>query len=135
MAWGWDVSRLAMVAVGLLALPGVLVPDLILRAFLHDPVTLELARLPLRIVAVTMALDTLGTVLLNTLLGTGYSRVVMVVSVSLQWGLFLPAAYLAGPVLGLGMLGVWVVQVGYRALQTVAFVIIWRRGGWTKVKV
>jgi len=133
--WAWDVSKLAMVFVGCIAAVGLFFPDLLLRIFLHEPHTLELARTPLRVVAGTIWFDTLGMVLMNSLLGAGDSRRVMLVSVILQWGLFLPAAYLVGPVLGLGLTGVWVAQVAYRALQTVAFAVMWRGGHWAKIRV
>jgi putative MATE family efflux protein len=134
-AWGWDVVRLASLAVGLLALPAALFPEAVLGLFLHEPETLALARLPLQALALTMAVDTVGTVLLNALLGAGYSRRVMVVSISLQWGLFLPFAYLVGPVLGHGLLAVWLASIAYRALQALAFVLIWWRGRWAGVVV
>lgn len=133
--WGWDVSRLAMIVVGLISMLGVVAPDLILGIFLHDPETLRLARFPLRLVGASMFLDTLGTVLLNALLGAGASRRVMIVSVSLQWGLFLPAAYLLGPVLGMGLTAVWVAQVAYRILQALVFAIIWRGRSWADLRI
>ncbi len=61
--WGWEVSRLAMVIVGLVALVGLIAPDLILRVFLHEPETIALARFPLQLMGATMAIDTLGGVL------------------------------------------------------------------------
>jgi len=133
--WGWDVSRLAMVIVGVIALGGVVAPDLILGLFLHEQETVALARLPLRILGLSMAVDTLGGVLLNALLGAGASRIVMTVSIGLQWGLFLPAAYYLGPVLGLGLTAVWLAQVGYRALQAVVFALLWRSRIWIGVDV
>ena len=133
--WGWDVSRLAMVVVGAIALIGVVTPDLILRVFLHDESTLALARWPLRILGLSMALDTLGGVLLNALVGAGATRLVMSVSIALQWGLFIPAAYLIGPVLGCGLTAVWIAQVGYRGLQAVVFAFIWRSRVWIDIEV
>ena len=133
--WGWDVSRLAMVIVGVIALVGVVAPDLILGVFLHEEETIALARLPLQILGVSMAVDTLGGVLLNALLGAGASRLVMIVTIGLQWGLFLPIAYYLGPVLGLGLTAVWFAQVGYRALQTVVFALVWKSRIWIDVKV
>jgi putative MATE family efflux protein len=134
-AWAWDVSKMAVVLVGAIAAVGLLFPDLLLRWFLHDAETLGLARLPLRIVAATIWFDTLGMVLMNSLLGAGDSRRVMIVSVALQWGVFLPAAFLVGPVLGFGMIGVWTAQVAYRALQTVFFAAMWRGGKWATIRV
>jgi putative MATE family efflux protein len=134
-SWAWDVSKLAMILVGCIAAVGLLFPNLLLRLFLHEPHTLELARTPLRVVAGTIWFDTLGMVLMNSLLGAGDSRRVMLVSVVLQWGVFLPVAYLVGPVFGMGMTGVWVAQVTYRALQTAAFATMWRDGRWAKIAV
>jgi putative MATE family efflux protein len=133
--WGWDVSRLAMVLVGTMALVGLVFPDLLLRIFLHDPETVALARGPLRLLGATMTIETLGTVLLNALLGAGSSTTVMAVSIGLQWGLFLPAAYVVGPVLGLGLTAVWIGQVVYRSLQAVVFAVIWRSGRWINTEV
>lgn len=100
--WGWDVSTLAMAVVGLLALPGVIVPDLLLRIFLHEPALLDLARLPLRVIALTMVVDATGMVLMNALQGAGDTRRVMVVAVGMQW-LVVPAGGLpVGARAGLG---------------------------------
>jgi putative MATE family efflux protein len=133
--WGWDVSRLAMVLVGGGAVVGLAFPDLLLRLFLHDPHTIALARLPLRLLGATMAVETVGTVLLNALLGAGASRLVMAVSIGLQWGLFLPCAYLLGPRLGFGMTVIWAAQVAYRSLQTLVMVLVWRSRVWIGVDV
>ncbi len=134
-AWPWQVARIAVVIVGLIGSVGLVAPDLVLRAFLHDPVTLDLARLPLRMIAATVVYDTLGTVLMHALLGAGDNRRVMVVAIGLQWGLFLPVAYLLGPVLGFGLTAVWTAQVAYRAVQTTVFISMWRGRRWATLDV
>lgn len=134
-AWGWDVARLACAAVGLLSLVGLFIPDLLLEPFLHDEETLALARLPLRVLAATMSLDTLGMVLMNALLGAGDNLRVMAVTMALQWVIFLPAAYVIGPVLGFGITGVWVAHVVYRVGQSAVFAAIWRSGSWAGIHV
>jgi len=135
MVWGWDVAKLACAAVGLLSLLGLIFPDLLLEPFLHDDATLALARLPLRVLAATMSLDTLGMVLMNALLGAGDNLRAMAVTMALQWVFFLPAAYLVGPVLGFGITGVWVAHVVYRVLQSSVFAAIWRSGSWAGIRV
>ena len=80
--------------------------------------------------AATMSLDTLGMVLMNALLGAGDNLRVMTVTLTLQWVLFLPIAYFVGPVLGLGITAVWLSHIGYRLLQAVVFLAIWRSGSW-----
>lgn len=133
--WGWDVSRVAVAVMALIGLPMLLVPDLCLSPFLHEPATLDVARLPLRIVGATIAIDGIGMVLLQALLGAGAARQVAVVSIGLQWGLFLPAAAIVGPVLGGGLLAIWIAQAIQRALQAAVFAWIWQRGSWAKIKL
>ncbi len=134
-AWAWQVVRIAMVCVGLLALPAVLVPDLFLGLFLRDPATLGLARLPLQITAITMALEVIGMVLMNAHYGAGHSRRVMVISLAMQWCFFLPIAFLMGLVFGLGLLAIWSVNIAYRLIQSGVFVWSWQSGSWAKVRI
>jgi putative MATE family efflux protein len=133
--WAWDVVKVALAVMGVLALPMILMPDLILAAFLHQPETVTLGRLPLRIVGAMALIDAVGMVLLHALSGAGATRQTMVVSVSIQWFLFLPAAWLAGPVLGLGLVGIWSCFIAYRALQAAVLVALWRRGRWARIKL
>jgi putative MATE family efflux protein len=133
--WPWHVARIAAGVVATIAVVGLLVPELVLGLFLHEPATLALARLPLRLVAATIAYDTVGTVVMHALLGAGDNRRVMVVAIGLQWGVFLPVAYLVGPVLGLGLTAVWAAQVVYRALQTTVFIFMWRGRHWAAIDV
>lgn len=132
--WGWEVARLASLTVAVLVTPALLVPDLILGIFLHDPDTLALARMPLQIAAVGVVIDAFGLVLLNAHLGAGNSRHVMVVATALQWGLFLPLSYLVGPILGYGLLAVWAANMGYRLVQTCVFSLTWRGEAWARIK-
>ena len=135
MTWGWDVVRVAVVALSLLGLPMLLFPESILAIFIQSPETLAIATRPLQLVGVFIAIDGVGLVLQNALLGAGASRHVMVVSTSLQWGLFLPVAYLVGPILGHGLLAIWMAQMGYRGLQSLAYMMIWRGRSWAKIRV
>ncbi len=133
--WGWEVSRLALVFVALLELPVALYPELVLGIFIHDPETLALASLPLRLVALTLWWDAVGTVLLNAHQGAGHNRRVMAISVGMQWGIFLPLAYLLGPVLGFGLLQIWLANISYRCVQALIFLWSWRQGHWAEVRV
>lgn len=133
--WGNDVARVSAVVLGLLGLPMLLLPDLILGAFLHDAATLDIARGPLRLVGAVIAFDGVGMVFMNALLGAGASRTVMVVSVTVQWLVFLPVAFLVGPVMGGGLLAIWAAQGGYRTLLSVVMVVLWRRGQWKTIVV
>ncbi|MFP6757892.1 MAG: MATE family efflux transporter [Alphaproteobacteria bacterium] len=133
--WGWDVVKVAAVIMGALGLPALLAPDLILGVFLSDAETLALARWPLRMTGATIIVDAVGMVLMNAMLGAGAARTVMIASISIQWILFLPLAYLVGPVLGFGLLGIWTCQIGWRVTQAVVFTGLWRRGKWAEIRV
>lgn len=133
--WGWNVAVLGLLLAVAIGLPAALLRDQILGVFIHDPATLALARGPLLISALMIWIDALGMVLLNAHMGAGDTRRVMLVSVGYQWCFFLPVAYLAGPVLGFGLLTVWLLQGLYRLLQTLTFMYFWRRGDWAAVRV
>jgi MATE family multidrug resistance protein len=113
----------------------VIVPDWILLGFIHNPDTLALARLPMRLVGVSLVFEAAGLVLMSALLGAGDARRVMVVSVTTQWLVFLPLAYLVGPLLGFGLLGIWALQGLYRVAQAFIYVGFWRGGHWATIKV
>jgi MATE family multidrug resistance protein len=133
--WGWDVVRVALPIVTCIAAAGVIAPDLVLAPFLHDPATLALARWPLRILGVSLPLEVVGMVLMNALLGAGDSMRVLVVAVGLQWLFFLPAVWILGPQLGLGLAAIWAANAAYRLVQSGIFASLWRGDRWASVKV
>jgi MATE family multidrug resistance protein len=133
--WGWDVVKVGAVLMGLLGAPLVIWPDLILGVFIHDPATLDVARLPARFMGASMALEGVGMVLMHSLLGAGDARRVMLVAVGVQWLVFLPLAYLIGPVIGLGLTAIWILQASYRMLQSGIFVLFWTRRRWAHIAV
>jgi multidrug resistance protein, MATE family len=134
-AWGWRVARFAAGFVAIIAIPAVVAPDLVLRPFLHDAATRELAIWPLRIAALFAPLECVAAVLMNAHLGAGSSRSVLFVSVATQWGAFLPAAWLLGVVFGFGMLAIWIAQAAYRMLNLSLFSWSWRRRAWATVRM
>ncbi|MCP1726529.1 putative MATE family efflux protein [Natronospira proteinivora] len=132
--WGWDVVRLALVMLGVLALPMWLVPEWLLSGFIHDEQTRALAVTPMRLVGVFMVVEAFGMILMHALLGAGDAKRTMITAVSLQWLGFLPLAWLVGPGLGGGLLAVWLTQGGYRLVQAVVFVGLWQRLKWARAK-
>lgn len=131
--WAWRVAWVAVAAVVCISLPAVVAPDLVLAPFLRDPVTRAVAVWPLRIAAAFAPVESLAAVLMNAHLGAGSARRVLVISVLTQWFLFLPLAYLIGPVLGLGLTSIWLLQGVCRLLTVVVFAWSWRQGRWAEV--
>ncbi|MGE4532131.1 MATE family efflux transporter [Halomonas sp.] len=133
--WGWEVVHLAWLCLAVIALPMALFPDAVLGLFLHDAALVELARLPLRLTALMIVLDAAALVLAQALLGAGANCTVMTATLSLQWLLFLPLAWWVGVWLDQGLVGIWWVQLGYRALNSLWFAAIWQRRRWQRVIV
>ncbi|MCA9557003.1 MAG: MATE family efflux transporter, partial [Myxococcales bacterium] len=133
--WGWDVTKIAALTMGVLALPALVVPDLLLAPFIHNADTLALAEGPLRLVAATLAFEAVGMVLLNALLGAGDSRIVMVVSIGIQWFVQLPLVWFVGPWAGGGLIAIFAVYMGARVGLAGVFATIWARGAWGRVEV
>jgi len=134
-SWGWTGS--AMTFIYGLGLSLVLIPLArpILGVFLTNPETLDLAYLPMILWALMISFDTLGMVLMNALIGAGDTRRSMWISVIAQWVFFLPAAYIAGPVLGFGLLGIWIMNSFYRVGQALVCARQWQGRKWAHIEI
>ncbi len=133
--WSFDVAKVTIVLLTVLGIPMWLVPDLVSSIFIHDESTRELARWPMRIMGLTMPIEAIGFAFMHGMLGAGDARRVMQVSVGTQWLLFLPLAFVIGPVLGFGLLGVWLWQGITRTLQSWLFFSMWRGRKWQRIEV
>ena len=133
--WGWQAAVIILLVNGSLGLLLMLAAEPVLGVFIRDPATLALAYLPLLINAAIIGFDTAGMVLMNALLGAGATSRVMFISIIGQWCLFLPIAWLVGPWLGYGLLGVWIAQAVWRLSQAGVFALTWRSGFWKRVEV
>jgi len=133
--WGLDVSLVGVLLLLLLGLPMWAMPETLLGVFIQEAEPIAVAKLPLQVAGATLWIDGVGMVLMNALFGAGDTKRVAAVTTSLQWLLFLPAAFVIGPKLGYGLLGIWLCQVGYRTLQAIILGSIWLGGKWQNVKV
>jgi putative MATE family efflux protein len=133
--WTWDVAKITVMLLTVLGLPMWLVPDLVSSIFIHEPATRDLARWPMRVMGLTMPIEALSFAFMHGLLGAGDARRVMMVSIGTQWLVFLPLAYLVGPFLGFGLLGVWILQGGSRALNSFLFIEMWHGRKWQHISV
>ena len=85
--------------------------------------------------AAVLAIDLAGLTTMHALFGAGDTKTPAMISVIGQWLIFLPLAYLVGPVLGYGLLGVWIAQGIYRGGQALLFMRVWQRGRWAELKI
>lgn len=129
--WGWDVSRVGVLVIGVLATPMIVFTEPVLGLFVGGNADLvHAAATPLRVAAASLIFDAVGLVLMNALLGAGDNRRVATVSIGLQWLLVLPASYLIGPVLGYGLSEIWLLSGASRLAQALIFVGFWRGRRW-----
>ena len=133
--WGWNGGALTFLYGIILSL--VLIPfaDPILGVFLTNAETRQLAYLPMILWALMISFDTMGMVLMNALIGAGDTHRAMRISVIWQWMFFLPLAFLVGPVLGFGLVGVWVINGFYRVGQAINCAYQWNSGKWANIKI
>lgn len=133
--WGWNAAVLTLIyglVVVMLVLP---FAEPLLGFFIKNPDTSALAYLPLLLWASVIGIDAAGLVLLNGLIGAGDTRRSMWISVLWQWAFFLPLAFIAGPVLGYGLLGVWILNGVYRLGQALSCARQWAGRKWAQIEI
>lgn len=135
LRWGWDVLKTALCTMVLLSIPLWLFPETILSIFLQSDALITEAIIPLQLTALAICLDAAAIVLTQALFGVGANRTVLLISTFGLWGFYLPLAWLFGPALGYGLLGIWCVQVVYRTLSSLAFIRIWKQQHWQRIKI
>jgi putative MATE family efflux protein len=133
--WGWNGAALTFLYGIMLSLLLIPFADPILGVFLTNIETRQLAYLPMILWALMISFDTMGMVLMNALIGAGDTHRAMRISVIWQWVFFLPLAFLIGPVLGFGLVGVWVINGFYRVGQAINCAYQWNSGKWSNIKI
>lgn len=134
--WAWDVIKVGSVAMFVLGIPFWLFPDALLSIWIHDPETRDLAIWPTRILGLMICINGMGYMLATLLNGAGDVKKVTWVNLFTQWLLLVPGAYLLGPYLGFGLIGIWCLhQFGYRAGHVLIFGYFWRKGDWAKISI
>ena len=126
------------VTIGVMCVLGVILAfgaPLWLDLLMNDPEAERLAVLPLILVGCMQPFDAIGLVLTHALIGAGAVRSVMIGSILLQWGVFLPLAYLAAVVFDGGLLSLFLAMGVWRALFSLTMGTLYRRGGWARIAV
>ncbi len=134
-AWGWNCAALTFCYGLILSLLLVPLANPLLGVFLTNPETRQLAYLPMILWALMISFDTAGMVLMNALIGAGDTRRSMWISLIWQWLFFLPLAFVVGPTLGFGLVGVWVVNGIYRVGQAVNCGSQWAGRKWAAIRI
>lgn len=128
--WGIDALSVAAGLLTILAMPMLLFPEMVLSIFFAEDELIKLGVLPLQITGIMIVLDVAALVLAQALMGAGAQRTVMLLTLGMQWLVFLPLAWWVGVSLGHGLLGVWLMQLFYRLLNSAGFLWVWQRRRW-----
>ncbi|MGE6605342.1 MATE family efflux transporter [Halomonas sp. NPDC076908] len=128
--WGLDALSVAWLLLTILALPMLLIPESILGIFFDSQELIALGKLPLQLTGIMIIFDAAALVLAQALMGAGAQRTVMTLTLGMQWLLFLPLAWWVGIELDQGLLGIWLMQLLYRLLNSAGFLWVWQRRQW-----
>jgi len=133
--WGWDTGKLGVLVTSVLGVPLLVYPQFFLSCFLSNPHTIQMAVLPLRLVAVTTGFGSLIYIFGYVLNSVGDGHRVVLVGVGTQWFFFLPVVWIVGPYLHRSLLQIWAVQLIYGGLATILIAAIWADGRWQRIKI
>jgi len=133
--WGWDVVRIATFLMLLLGLPIAIFADAILHIFTQDETLIALGSMPLRITGISIVFEVTALVLIQALLGAGASKKVLMINFIMQWCLLIPLAFLIGPALGYGLLGIWCIQSLQRISSSVIYAALWKKRSWVSENI
>lgn len=133
--WGWEISTLGA---GLLLAIGIvffIYAENLLRVFIADAETVQLALTPLRIMIISIWMEGFGRILAMGLVGAGAVGPVFVISFVNQWFLRLPLYWFIGIYLEYSLVGIFVTMMCLHVVQTSLFILVWRKGKWREIKV
>lgn len=133
--WGWDIVLVAAGILLILSMPLLFIPETLLSLFLHQDDLIEMGTLPLQLTGLGVFLDAASLVFTQALLGAGANRTVLGIRIAAQWLILLPLSWLAGPVLGLGLTAIWLIQVLQRLISSLAFVAVWQLRRWNRIVI
>ena len=128
--WGLDAVLLAAIILVTLGLPFILAPSFFLSFFFQESELVAHGSLSLRLSCIGIILDTAALVLPQALLGVGANKTVLYIRFFFQWILLIPLSWLFGPVLGLGLTTILILQIAQRLLSSLVFMRIWQRRQW-----
>jgi Na+-driven multidrug efflux pump len=131
--YAWSSVKLAIFAFGLLGATEVLFPEFWLRIFNDSPAVVAVGSAPMRMMGAMGPFIAAGMILTQALFGAGNPRFVMMVEVTLHFGVLLPIAYLCGVLLHGGLLGVWFSAAVYVLLLTAIMTWKFRSNSWKSI--
>jgi len=131
--YAWSSVKIAVLAFGVLGSTEVAFPEFWMRIFNDSPAVVAVGAGPMRMMGAMGPFIAAGMILTQALFGAGNPRFVMLVEISLHFGVLLPIAYLCGVVFKGGLLGVWLSAAVYVLLLTAIMSWKFRSNTWKSI--
>lgn len=131
--YAWTSVKLAAIAFGILGATELAFPHFWLGIFTKSPAVIAIGMGPMRLMGACGPLIAVGMILTQALFGAGNPRFVMLVELSLHFGVLLPVAYVLGVVLDWSLLGVWMAAAVYVLLLTSIMAWKFRSNTWKSI--
>jgi len=120
---------------GTIGIAFITIPGSIMRIFTPDTHIIQEGIIALRILGFVQFFDAFGMIFSNCLRSAGMTRYVMAVDVTINWGIFLPAAYLLGITFGMGTAGAWISLALYVVLFGTIMGATFVKGSWKSIAI
>ena len=128
-------TGIGVVLMGALGLVFIFCGTFLTRIISDQPVHLQEAPALLAIGGVVQIFFAITMVLRQGLRGVGDTRWTFLITTFASWGLRLPAAWLFGVVMGMGLRGIWLGLCGEIVVRSVLFAWRFQHGGWMRIRV
>ena len=128
-------TGIGVVLMGALGLVFIFCGTFLTRIISDQPVHLQEAPALLAIGGVVQIFFAVTMVLRQGLRGVGDTRWTFLITTFASWGLRLPAAWLFGVVLGMGLRGIWLGLCGEIVVRALLFAWRFQHGGWMRLRV
>ncbi len=133
--YGEEAAKLATYFTVTLGALFILFPDQVVGLITTSREITEIARPVLRIAGAAQIFYASGIVLAHALQAAGRTMYVMTVEVVTHWLIFLPACYVLGVELGLGIVGAWAALPVYIIAYSTLMYRFYRRGSWLLTRI
>ena len=132
---GYLTYRMAAYLMAVMGIIFILFPRPLISLFTDDPMVVQAATIPLRIVGFIQPLLAAAMVFPGCLRGAGDTRFPMYITSLTIWAIRVPMALLLGLGLGLGLVGAWAGMAVDLAIRGCIFFLRFRSGRWKQMKV
>ncbi len=133
--YGLEAARLATYFTVVLGGIFVILPDLVIALITTNQEVTEFARPILRIAGAAQIFYAGGVVLAHSLQAAGAVVYVMIVEVVTHWIIFLPVCYVAGVLLGGGLVGAWMGLPVYILSYSALIYNKYRKDSWLLIRI